>query len=232
MAVSLNEMVGILSDRVGKPFSIPLQRELKVIMTYKRVAFMKRSLEKNPSQRRFYTQSFVVKLTEVDDYAAIEAACAAQNYSPGNECKFMETNCEVPQPIRSSTILFDYVGTPNFRDGYAPAAPDFAEVMSHNKYTGTRPKWSYYDKKIKIYNNFNLKFIGVRGVFEYPEDINKCNCADSAPSLCYDDDQPFPAPQDLINDIMRDTLSVELRNMFPDMVGEVEMDKEEPITKR
>lgn len=222
MAASLNEMVSVLADRVGKPFSIPLQNELKVILKYKRVMFMKRSLDKHPDQRKFYLQSFVVKLVEGSDYDAI---CGVDGDIDPGECQFMQTNCTLPQPIRSTAVLFDYIGAPNFRKAYTPTSPEFLDMLCHSKYTGGTAKWYYVDDKIRVYNNFQTKYIGVRGVFEYPEDINTCNCPTAGASLCYDDDQPFPAPQDLINDIMKDTLSVELRSMFPHLEGEVLVDQ-------
>ena len=58
MKISLNEIVQILSDRVGQPFNRSLQEELKIIVNYKLSSFFKRLLEKNPGQRRFFLKDF------------------------------------------------------------------------------------------------------------------------------------------------------------------------------
>lgn len=219
MAQSLNQLVSILSDRVGKPFNVPLQRELKEIIKYKRVNYMQQFLEKHPEQRRFFTQEFVAKLEKVP---ANRAICGLSSSS--KDCPIMATVCEIPQPIRNTMTLFDYVGEPSFMHAYGEAKPEYLKLNSYNKYTSRAPKWFYSDNKIVVYKDLTTKYVAVRGVFEYPEDINACLC-DGKP--CFDDDSPFPAPGDLINAIMRDILNVELRNMFPNF-GEVVIDDKQP----
>ena len=219
MAQSLNVLVSILSDRVGKPFNIPLQQELKEIIKYKRVNYMQQFLEKHPEQRIFFTQEFTAELEKVP---ANKAICGLSSSS--KDCPIMATKCEVPQPIRNTFTLFDFVGEPNFMQAYGQVKPEFLKLNQYNTYTSTRPKWFYSDNRIVVYKDLTTKYVGVRGVFENPEDINDCLCDGKN---CFDDDSPFPAPGDLINAIMRDILNVELRNLFPN-IGEVAMDDKQP----
>lgn len=217
MAITLNEMVSILSDRVGKPFNVPLQEELKTIITYKRINYMQQLLEKHPDQRRFFNQQFTVPLEKVSADAPV---CGI---TTSKECPIMKTKCEVPQPIRGSYTLFDYVGEGDFSKSYGYAQPEFIDIMKYNTYTSKHPRWFFVDKHIYVYKNLTTKFVGIRGVFEDPFQIN--NCCDG--KQCFTDDTAFPAPQDIINAIMRDILNVELRNQFPNF-GEVLVDDKQP----
>lgn len=220
MAISLNQIVGILSDRVGKPFSIPLQQQLKVIIKYKRANYMQQFIEKHPEQRQFFSQDFVVKLEKVN---TINDPCGLET---SKDCPILRTACEIPQPLRNSYMLFDYVGEPSLAKGFSMIKPEFLDITASNKYTAKVPKWWYTNNRIYIYNNLTQKVLGVRGIFEDPESVNNCCDGDN----CFDDDSRFPIPQDLLNAIMRDVLQVELRSQFPDF-GEVEIDTDNVQTK-
>jgi hypothetical protein len=219
MAISLNKIVGILSDRVGKPFNIPLQEELKEIIKYKRANYMQQFIEKHPEQRNFFTQQFVTKVDKVD---SMNDMCGLST----PDCPLLETTCEVPQPLRNSYALFDYVGQPDFSQAYRYGAPEFNAVAKYNKYTSRTPSWYYSNDKIYVYNTLTTRSIGVRGIFTNPEEVNNC-CEGPA---CFDDDASFPMPEDLLNSIVRDILNVELRNIFPMEYGEVTVDKDTPST--
>jgi hypothetical protein len=214
---SLNQLISTLSDRVGQPFNVPLQEELKVILNYKRENYLQQFLERHPEQRAFFQQKVEVPLIPVP-----QPECDTPKH-----CVALRSKCEVPPPVRVSQITFDFVGTADFRDGYGQLAPEFLQFHLNARFTYSRPKWFYQDDHIWIYNNRVLDRIGLRGVFRNPEDVNQCLC-DAALETCYDDDQPWPVAGDLINAIMRDVLNVELRNMFPEP-GVVKVDEREDL---
>jgi len=214
---SLNELISVLSDRVGQPFNIPLQEELKVILNYKRENYTQQFLEKHPEQRSFFQQSVEAPLIPVE-----QPECDVPK-----GCIALRTKCEVPSPIRVSQLTFDFVGSPDFREGYSEMAPEYIKFNAANRFTSKRPKWFYSDKYVWVYNTRLLNRIGLRSVFRSPEDVNRCLCDNSA-AVCYDDDQPWPVAGDLINAIMRDVLNVELRNMFP-QPGIVKVDEKEDV---
>jgi hypothetical protein len=54
MKISLNELVQLTSAMVGKPFSIPLQNQLKTVYNYKRADWMQKILDKHPEQRKYF----------------------------------------------------------------------------------------------------------------------------------------------------------------------------------
>lgn len=213
MKISINELVALLADRVGQPFNKSLQEELKVIINYKAASFFKRLLEKDPSQRKFFLKDFSAQLEKVD-----RADCPVEV-----GCDVLRTVEDIPTPLRSSFSLFDYVGTVDRLHAFSYSAPDQLRYLTHSKYTGNHPKYFYVDKKIYIYNNLDLQWINIRGVFSDPRELKPFKC-DGEP--CYSDNDQFDIPEDIINDIIRDTLSVELRNIFPEK-DEVKVDEEE-----
>ena len=208
MALSLNQIVGILSDRVGQPFNTALIEELKVIVNYKRANYMKQLLEKNPEQRKFFVQEFSVELEKAD-----QSLCPSDPIG----CFFLSSKLDVPTPIRGNTTLFDYVGTIDRLTPFTYFTPEYLEFNKFNRYTAIRPKYYYANNKLYILNNTNLIEIAVRGIFSDPRALEGLTCKDATGNtVCYTDDDPYPAPEDIIQAIIRDILQVELRNQFPE----------------
>lgn len=202
-SLSLNQIVSILSDRVGQPFNINLQNELKDIVTYKRANYTQQILSKDPTQRAQFTQAFTAEMEEVK-----ETDCKVSL-----ECPWYRTVCELPQPLRVSGVIWDYVGAADFTYGYSYLAPEFIRFHTSSRYTGSKPKWFWQNNRIIVTNTTGIKVIGIRGIPADPRKMGTCLCQDTG--QCFDDDSPFPMIDDILNAIVRDTLNVELRNVFP-----------------
>ena len=219
MALSLNKIVSILSDRVGQPFNINLQNELKDIIIYKRADYTRQFLDNYPQERKQFLQSFLVEMEEID-----EGECGVEL-----ACNFWRSKCELVIPIRSKTIIWDFVGAPDFSVSFGYLAPEFMRFQMASKYTGDLPKWFWENKKLSVRNEESIKFLGVRGILEDPRELNTCACSTDGSQECFDDDSPLPMAQDILNAIIRDTLNTELRNMFP-QPAVVNVDKTEDAT--
>jgi hypothetical protein len=205
MLPSLNEIIGILSDRVGQPFNVPLQDELKVIVNYKRVNFTQQFLEKNPDQRRFFQQSFVTDMQKIPKGDCDEI--------PGLTCDILRSKCKIPNPIRATYAMFDFVGAADWSVGWGETKPEYNNYNQHNPYTKNKTKWFYQNEYLYIFNDLSIKKVAIRGVFADPFSVNPCCGAGSAP--CITDDTPYPVSADILNYIIKDILATELRSMFP-----------------
>lgn len=204
---SLNEIVGILADRVGQPFNVPLQDELKVIVGYKRANIMQQILEKNPDQRKFFWQSFVTDLEKIEKGDCEEI--------PSLTCPILRSKCEIPIPIRGTYSLFDFVGASDWSIAWGEALPEFNNYNQHNPYTKGKIKWFFQNKKLYVLNDLTVRKAAVRSVFSDPFSVNPCCGPDAGKTLCIDDNTPYPLSPDLLNYIIKDILAIELRAMFP-----------------
>lgn len=214
MKVSLNQLVQMLSDRVGQPFNVPLQEELKVVINYKRADWFQKVIAAHPEQRKFYLKDISVELESVD-----RAEC------PVNvDCTVLRTVKKIPVPLRSSYDLFDYVGDPDKFDGYSYATPDQVYWLAkHSKYTASRPRYFYVNGYVYIYNEPDLGYVNIRGIWPDQRELNDFKC-DNVP--CYTDDDQYDIPDDIINTMMQDVLKNELRVFFPER-AEVTMDEDQ-----
>ena len=203
MQASLNQLVSMLSDRVGQPFNRALQEELKVVINYKLADFFRKSINNDPSQRKYFQRGFIVdfKPTSTEDCPAVLLSCG---------CPILRSTKQVPKPTRTRERLFDFVGSKDGSTAIGYAMPEQIRLLKHSPYTGNRPKYFYSDNYLYLLNSSAINQAYVRGLFTDPRDLKDFTCDDDN-TPCYTDDEPFDAPDDLINAIITDILRVELR---------------------
>ena len=210
MKVSLNELVSMLSDRVGQPFSVPLQEELKLIINYKRADWLQKIVDAHPEQRKFFLKHFVVALTKVD-----RAEC------PVNiGCVVLRTTLPIPLPIRTTFGLFDYVGDPDKTDSYTYTTTEQLYWMLNygSIYTQHRPRYFYTNGYLYVYNEDDLEELGVGGIWADQRQLSPFKCADVP---CYTDDDQYDIPDDIINTMIQDIIRNELRLLISPEQAEV-----------
>jgi len=214
MKISLNELASLMADRVGQPFNVPLQEELKVIFNYKRADWIQKILDKHPEQRKFFMKDFSIELEAVS-----RAECPVVV-----DCTVLKTKEKIPVPVRTTYGLFDYVGDPDKTDGYTYTTPEQLLWMLNygSKYTKDRPRYFYVNGYIYIYNEDSLESLNVRGVWSDQRQLGTFKCNDV---LCYTDDDQWDVPDDIINTIMQDVIKNELRFLLAPEVDEVTVDK-------
>lgn len=215
MKVSLNDLVSLLSDRVGQPFNVPLQEELKVIFNYKRADWLQKILDKYPGQRRYFYKDIVAELERVD-----AAECPIEV-----DCLVLRTVEKIPLPLRSGYALFDYVGDPDKTDGYAyTETQQVPVIVKHgSRWTPNRPKYFYTNGYIYILNEKELDYINIRGIWPDQRQLSPFKC-DDVP--CYTDDDQWEIPDDIINTMVQDVLKNELRLLTAPEAGEVKVDEQ------
>lgn len=201
----------MLADRVGQPFSVPLQEELKVIMNYKRADWFQKAIDKHPEQRRFFYKDFSAELIRVD-----KAECPVVL-----NCTVLKTVSKVPIPVRTSWALFDYVGDPDKTDGYGYSTPEQTkELAMYSKYTADRPRYFYVNGYLYIYNEKELEYVNVRGIWADPRQLSAFKCVNEP---CYTDDDQYNIPDDIINTMIQDILKNEGKLLLSPEKAEVDI---------
>lgn len=218
MKISLNGLVQLLSAMVGQPFSVPIQEQMKVILNFKRADWMQKIIAAHPEQRKFFFKDFSVELETVD-----KAEC------PVNlDCTVYRTTKKIPIPLRSDYTLFDYVGGPDKMDGYSYTSTDqLVWIVNYSRYTKDRPKYFYVNGYIYVYNEPELEYINVRGIWPDQRQLNIFKC-DDVP--CYNDDDQYDIADDIINTMVQDIIKNEFRVLAPELT-EISIDKQEPTRR-
>ena len=209
---SLNEIVSSLAARVDKPYDVGLQDELKHIVNYKRQKAIHDWLISNPANWIYFLQSIIVETERVP---------ASECEEFPTDCWVVRTVCEIPAPLRDGKIsmgfqLFEYVGHISGFVPYSYMQMEYLSLDSYNRYTGTQTgkrKWYWRDGRVYIVVDKGTPPdpVQIRGVFENALDLQRCTPCDEGESTCINDNDPYPIPGELLDDIVRSILSVELR---------------------
>jgi hypothetical protein len=213
MKVSLNGLVQLLAAEAGQPFSVPLQRQLKVVLNYKRADWMQKIVDAHPEQRKYFIKYITIDLVDVD-----QAECPAV----GGDCTVKKTVKKIPTPTRSTYALFDYVGDNDRTDSYGYATIDqIVWFNKYNKYTSSRPKYEYANGYVYVYNEDTLEQVTIGGIWPDQAQLNEFKCDDQP---CYTDDDQYDIADDIINTMIQDVLKNEFRLLAPEL-AEVTVDE-------
>jgi hypothetical protein len=198
---TLNEIATLLAERAGRQFNQGFKEEMKFRINQARTRLIKNSLEKHPEDRKYFYQTIIIKLESTK----------GKNCEIKDDC-LMRTIDLVPKTIRVNSILFDYVGTSDMITPFGYALPEQVKFFKFSKYTGKNKKYSLLNERIYIFNDQNIREIGIRGIFADPNEVNKYRCSPDVP--CIPDDEEYPMPPDLV-----DTLIIYIMDTFFKMPG-------------
>ncbi len=209
---SLNEIVGILSERAGRTFDIPFQEELKSLVLITGTKFMKDSLTKRPQDRKYYLQSVVLPIIRLHKIECpIKYGCT------------LRTEDKVPAPLRVNGILFDFVGSADLTIPYAQGGDWKETYFESNRYTADNKRYTYRDNYIFISDKEqSLDYIGIIYI---PSDLSSLKGLKCDGSNCIDDDTQSLIAGDLIEPIISSILTK--LAMIPKEKTEVEVNKNE-----
>ena len=204
--MTLREITYLIADRLAgttAPSHI-VREEIAASIGYWRAMLLRREYSSNGT--------FPLSARQYLGMVPLELVDAATNLPVGNDDVdavnlIRRTTLPIPQPVRvKSSGDFVYVGGYGFQNPYAQVTPHEALVRLSNKYTSDTPCFAYHNSYINVYNS-NVKTIAIQAVFERPAEAATFNQFPGAD--LYDDDNEYPLPLDLVQNIVAGILSGE-----------------------
>lgn len=203
--VTRNKIVYDIATFLDKADDVDFIRLLKFNVDYYRALFIRRDFERNGSASQYLT-SIVLEVEYVD--IPMDSKVAA-------DCGFYQTKDVVPVPIRVKDVApFTHVGTP-----FIPSSGIMKTIMFNfinpvallyqkHLYDGI-PLYTYRNGKLQFYNTGKLCYITI-GETAFEDPMVALNLS-MAESKCYNDDDPYPLPADLIEAIITGFRDKQLR---------------------
>lgn len=194
---TLNQIIGILSEKAGKPFDVPYQEQLKQLVSTVRLKYLKDSLEKRPQDRRLYLKSIVAEVSSVSKIVCpITYGCT------------LRTTLEIPQPLRSNSTVFDFVGSADFEIAYSEGGDWKEPFFKYNTYTSRKTRYKYRDNYIFLSDiEGDIRYVGIQGVFEDTSKLSPFQCTGAAGNCGFDDSE-YPMPGDLIYPMIKEVIAI------------------------
>lgn len=201
---TLNQIVTILAERVGRQYDLVFKRQLKTMVGMWRETILRQALKDNPKDQSYFQSSWTMPI--VEDY---EVKC------PFNYGCVMRTKDPLPSTLRIDQIPFTFIGSPDLKTSYTFIYPNQLEFANTSR---NRKKDAVYYTLLDGYGYFynlqkKVKYIGVQAI---PTDLyavgkfKKCNSTEA----CYSDDLPYPLTGDLVQRLIQAILGTELKTMI------------------
>jgi len=181
-----------------------------------RAMYIRRDTEKN---------QFITNQIEQDlGCLALENVDAADCCDVEVGCTVKRTVVEIPEILRlNSKDALTYVGSIDKTTSYKIIRPYDAAWVKYNKYTNKSNRAYLLNKKIYVISsNPFIDKINARGVFYDPRDIRQFICDGEA---CYTEDSRFPIPSDMLQSIVEQIVTKDLRMGMTDTINNQVDDK-------
>jgi hypothetical protein len=183
-----------------------------------RARYLVNRLQKDPSLKTHYLQSFKDELIDVNKDECQEVAeCGCENVK--------RTKNKIPRPVVLSEFPFTYVGNPTGTHPYGWTTFGAESFMTSSRFTGKRPRHTYLNEYIYVFNAKNDTHIRGEGVFLDPRALKHLQSCKEEGKNCYSDSVDFPIDDDLIQVIIEAIMKIDLNMKLspPQLEEEVEI---------
>lgn len=213
--LTFNDIAVLIAEPLQRPLDVSFREQLKSRVKYWRSRLLKNSLDKKPSDRKFFTQPLTVEMEEVD----------AAQCSINLECKVLRSKVKIPTILRANSILFDFIGSVEGSNPFRITPRWQMYYFLKDKYASKVTNYvSYEDGYLIIPYSPLTQFVRVEGIFDDPEEVAALNCVSSTAD-CNFDEQDYPIPGDVAQLIVQSILDIDFRRKSEDNGPEVKVTK-------
>lgn len=199
---SLNELAVLIAEPLGRALDVPFREQLKERIKNWRGKLLRDTLNKNPKDRVFFTQTITIPMEKV---SAVDCGIPL-------DCKLMRSKFKVPTPIRANGILFDFVGSVDHGNAFKLVKRHELPFFLVQKYAPlVSTVYSYENEYILLPDNRLTPNITAEAIFPDPELIGELACGGE--ENCDFDDAEYPIPPDLAQQIVQYILQVDFNRL-------------------
>lgn len=209
---TFNELAVLIAEPLKRPLDVSFREQLKERIRYWRSRLLKNSLDKKPSDRKFFIQPVTVQMEEVD----------AAQCNISLDCKVLRSKVRIPTILRANSILFDFIGSVEGSNPYRLASRWQMYYFLQDKYASKVTTYiSFEDGYLIIPYSPLVQFVRVEAIFEDPEAAAILTC-EATTADCNFAESEYPVPGDIGQLIVQSILDVDFRR---------KSDKDDPEVK-
>lgn len=213
MGGSLNEIAAVVLNGLNEPFNSVLNEQIKFSIKYWYAFLARQDIERNGVSEEMNI-SYVTDLVKVD---------IADNNIIDADCTVLRTKNKIFTPIRlKSDTSFKFVGTTDRKISFTYTNLEELKYTCANKYTNNIIRYMRINGYIYVYNATKIKHICIDSIpVDAGEVLSYVN------DKCYDDDDEFPIPMDMLQPIIRGMITGEYKIQPMNNVNEEQVQKSE-----
>jgi len=194
--------------------------QIKFNIRHYRAMFIRRDYSKNGFSSRHIEQDLgCVYLEPVD---------ASKCCDLPTSCSVYRTKKTIPRTVRYNfEEAISYVGDVHGTGTIPLVKPNTVKFLPYDKYTKDRLKAYMIGDYLYVYNADGLEAVNIRGVFEDPRDVSRFDECTSG--SCYDDNEEYPVPLDMLNIINSGLINGEL-SLLSGTLSDTTNDRAQDVT--
>jgi len=200
----LSQISEILAERIGRQFDIPFRDELEDLVVIHRARILTNILSKDPSKKKYYSNSIIIDLEEVNKEECDELAdCNCENV--------LRTIEEIPQVLKVGNNPFDYFGSVGGSQAFGWTTFAAEQYLSTSKVTGKRTRYTVINNKGYIFKEKNIPKVRIEDVFADPRKLANFTCSNTGHVPCYSATSDFIADEAISQLVIQSILEHEFR---------------------
>jgi hypothetical protein len=184
----LSQISEILAERIGKDLDVPTRLRCEDLVVIHRARILSNILSKDPSKKKYYSNSIIVDLEEVNKEECDELAdCNCENV--------LRTIEEIPQVLKVGNNPFDYFGSVGGSQAFGWTTFAAEQYLATSKVVGKRTRYTVMNNRGYIFREKNIPKVRIEDVFADPRKLANftCSAIDNIP--CYSATSDFIADE-------------------------------------
>jgi hypothetical protein len=186
-----NEISTVLASMLDKTFDTPFKLMLMKRVDLWRARLLKNTLDKTPSDRKFFRSTIFLSCTETQ-----EVLCDL----PVTTCPVWAT-ARVVKPFRANSMLFDYIGGINGMNPFSEASPGTQYFKTKGKYSKNNVPFLFTDNRVIVYDK--VPMIRIDYIPEDPTTVQDYQCTPSANYVCDWWNEEYPCSLEILQIIFQ-----------------------------
>jgi len=181
--------------------------------------------------RSLYIRRDIAKNKFITNQIEQDLGCLDLENVDAAECCDIEIGCTVKRTIKEIPDIIrlvekdalTYVGSIDKTSSFKITKPYIIKWVKYNKFTSKYQRAYLLNNKVYVVSeNPFLDKINIRGIFSDPRELRNFKCENGA---CYTEDSKFPIPHDMLQSIVEQIVTKDLKLGLNDTVNNIVDDK-------
>jgi hypothetical protein len=187
-----NELTDLICLELGAVNDFVFKKAMLARANLTRNQQLKRSLEKKPQDRKFFTQRILVPMENYNAFSGTELSCT-----------WSRSKCTTPRPLRANSIVYDYVGSVDGFRAFRQTQEGTSKYITAHPHANHTYPFRYEEDKFVVEHAGIDKILAV-GIFADPEEAYNIDAKTRECTSCDFWESQYPCSEDVLDIVIQE----------------------------
>lgn len=187
-----NELTDLICLELGSVNDFVFKKAMLERANLSRNQQLKRSLEKKPQDRKFFTQRMQVPMEAFDAFAGTEL-----------KCTWSRSKCAVPKSLRANSIVYDYIGSVDGSRAFRQTQEGTSKYITAHPHAHHTYPFRHEAGKLVVEHAGLDKILAV-GIFADPEEAYNIDAEARGCTDCDFWESEYPCSEDVLDIVIQE----------------------------